>query len=442
MEKIDGRLDLLESTRTDQAELQNSLLPLEREASVCHPAFEEERLEYFDRLSVTASPDHILDDSSPNVDNHDGHRVAPMTSKSLDPVQNVNEDEASMPQSQHGEQSRLEDGISEKPRLYNPTAESPGWAPSDSFKEFLNSNFRRNLSSSQVFKVLEETALPDMDIFVTPKLDKSLADQISPNYRKTAENRDRKLSKVQRHILNTAAPLTVLHDLLENKQSVSHEEILATGEIMQPVPLIFRNTRQKKRKISPINPRNEQIRPWGKQRQISPTRQPTTALSEQQQRFPLTGRLRFFYNNWKSITLDPSILDIVLGYKIVFQTHPFQLTVPRSTTQNPCLIDKEVKCLLNKSAIVQVPYSKHAFYHRMFLVEKKNGGYRPVLDLSPLNTFIETTHFKMENLATLKSLINPGDYMINIDLTDAYLSVPIHQESRKFLRFIWQNKAY
>ena len=98
-----------------------------------------------------------------------------------------------------------------------------------------------------------------------------------------------------------------------------------------------------------------------------------------------------------------------------------------------------VKQNCNSSSTV---YSKHAFYHRMFLVEKKNGGYRPVLDLSPLNTFIETTHFKMENLATLKSLINPGDYMINIDLTDAYLSVPIHQESQKFLRFIWQNKAY
>ena len=35
---------------------------------------------------------------------------------------------------------------------------------------------------------------------------------------------------MQRHILNTAAPLTVLHDLLENKQSVSHEEILALIE--------------------------------------------------------------------------------------------------------------------------------------------------------------------------------------------------------------------
>ena len=35
---------------------------------------------------------------------------------------------------------------------------------------------------------------------------------------------------MQRYILNTAAPLTVLHDLLENKQSVSHEEILALIE--------------------------------------------------------------------------------------------------------------------------------------------------------------------------------------------------------------------
>ena len=35
---------------------------------------------------------------------------------------------------------------------------------------------------------------------------------------------------MQRHILNTAAPFTVLHDLLENKQAVSHEEILAMIE--------------------------------------------------------------------------------------------------------------------------------------------------------------------------------------------------------------------
>jgi hypothetical protein len=78
----------------------------------------------------------------------------------------------------------------------------------------------------------------------------------------------------------------------------------------------------------------------------------------------------------------------------------------------------------------------------MFLVPKKNRGYRPVLDISHLNTFIETTHFKLENLSTIKSLLNKGDYMINIDLTDAYLSVPIRPTSQRFLRFLWRGNSY
>ena len=48
----------------------------------------------------------------------------------------------------------------------------------------------------------------------------------------------------------------------------------------------------------------------------------------------------------------------------------------------------------------------------------------------------------MENLVTLKSLLNKGDYMINLDLTDAYLTVPMHPDSRKFLRFLLGDKTY
>ncbi len=81
--------------------------------------------------------------------------------------------------------------------------------------------------------------------------------------------------------------------------------------------------------------------------------------------------------------------------------------------------------LLKKGAIKQVPFSQDGFYHRLFLVLKKGGGQRPVLDLSALKTSL-SKHFKMENLATLKSLLNKGDYMINLDLTDAYLTVPMH----------------
>ena len=43
---------------------------------------------------------------------------------------------------------------------------------------------------------------------------------------------------------------------------------------------------------------------------------------------------------------------------------------------------------------------------------------------------------------TIKAIINKGDYMINIDFTDAYLTVPMHPDSQKFLRFLWQGQSY
>ena len=65
-----------------------------------------------------------------------------------------------------------------------------------------------------------------MDVFTTPKLDKAIADQIPKNYKKSVENRDKELIKVQQHVLNVGAPLTALHDMLESRQELSHEELL------------------------------------------------------------------------------------------------------------------------------------------------------------------------------------------------------------------------
>ena len=155
----------------------------------------------------------------------------------------------------------------------------------------------------------------------------------------------------------------------------------------------------------------------------------------------MTGRLRFFHANWLNITRDQFILNAVQGFKICFRCTPVQSVVPRVSDQNS-IIKNEIVSLLKKGAIRQVPFSHDGFYHRLFLVPKKGGGQRPVLDLSALNQFIETEHFKMENLVTLKSLLNKGDYMINLDLTDAYLTVPMHPDSRKFLRFLLGDKTY
>ena len=72
--------------------------------------------------------------------------------------------------------------------------------------------------------------MPDLDVFTTPKLDKAIVDQVSFNLKKSVEIRDKELLKVQRHVLNVAAPLRALHDLLENKQAVSVEDTLGIVE--------------------------------------------------------------------------------------------------------------------------------------------------------------------------------------------------------------------
>ena len=53
---------------------------------------------------------------------------------------------------------------------------------------------------------------------------------------------------------------------------------------------------------------------------------------------------------------------------------------------------------------------------------KRNGSgqYRPVINLEALNRFVESTPFKMKSLQIAKSLLQPGDYMMKLDLKDAY----------------------
>jgi len=80
---------------------------------------------------------------------------------------------------------------------------------------------------------------------------------------------------------------------------------------------------------------------------------------------------------------------------------------------------------------------------RLFLVEKKDKSpFRPVINLKPLNTFIQKEHFKMEGASMIKDLLQSGDWMCSLDLKDAYLTVQIAKEYHKYLRFLWNGRIF
>ena len=82
------------------------------------------------------------------------------------------------------------------------------------------------------------------------------------------------------------------------------------------------------------------------------------------------------------------------------------------------------------------------FYSRLFLVEKASGGWRPVIDLSPLNEFVHQTPFRMETPNSVLLAVRKNDFLVSIDLKDAYFQIPVHPSSRKLLRFVSNDTVY
>ena len=99
------------------------------------------------------------------------------------------------------------------------------------------------------------------------------------------------------------------------------------------------------------------------------------------------------------------------GYQNTFHYVPVQLhiPVPKCSDLTVLLVDVEVNKLLSIGVIKAIPFSKDNFYSRLFLVPKKEGAYRPVIDLSRLNRFVENFHFQMENISCLKTFVRLYD---------------------------------
>ena len=93
-----------------------------------------------------------------------------------------------------------------------------------------------------------------------------------------------------------------------------------------------------------------------------------------------------------------------------------------------------VQDLRSKDAI-EPASTEPGFYSRLFVTPKVMGGWRPVIDLSRLHRFVRLSRFCMETSASVLQSLRPGDWMVSIDLQDAYLQVPVHPNSRRFLRF-------
>jgi hypothetical protein len=160
--------------------------------------------------------------------------------------------------------------------------------------------------------------------------------------------------------------------------------------------------------------------------------------------------LSHFVQEWERLPgVSPWILRTVrLGYTLQFCRNPpcFNGVFPTvvDSAAQASVLQQEISSLLLKGAIEEIPSGEveQGFYSRYFLVPKKGGGLRPILDLRRLNFSLYKGKFKMLTLKAIISHIRLGDWFVTVDLKDAYFHIQVVRRHRKFLRFAFGEKAY
>ena len=59
----------------------------------------------------------------------------------------------------------------------------------------------------------------------------------------------------------------------------------------------------------------------------------------------------------------------------------------------------------------------------------------PVINLKFLNSFIPYQNFRIEGMHLIKDLLQEHDFLIEIDLKDAYFGIPLDKSSGKYICF-------
>lgn len=197
----------------------------------------------------------------------------------------------------------------------------------------------------------------------------------------------------------------------------------------------------------PLSPLEGAVTPLVEQRRSSQHTREADTESAPTNVEPL-GPLAAHTPQWERCGVSNWMLKtITKGYRLQFASTPPSFSGvlhSRPQGKEALILQEEIEALKSKGAIRVVPpeQCQAGFYSRYFLVPKKGGGLRPILDLRALNKYMRTYKFRMLTHTTLVRFVRQGDWFVSIDLKDAYFHIPIYPPHRKYLRFAFQGVVY
>ena len=116
----------------------------------------------------------------------------------------------------------------------------------------------------------------------------------------------------------------------------------------------------------------------------------------------VTQTLSRCITRWEAITSSREVLNVIReGHEIPFETTPPPFSgildsVPPDP-QGALVLRRELEEMLSKGAVTRVtgPEKHDGYYSHYFLVPKRDGGSRPILNLKPLKAVCEEVQFQV-----------------------------------------------
>ena len=105
--------------------------------------------------------------------------------------------------------------------------------------------------------------------------------------------------------------------------------------------------------------------------------------------FKVGARLSLFIDYWHYSSNDTWVLNTVkFGFKLSWMEDPFQESIPvpcSMSNESRALCDSQIKELLDKNAIIEIPLAEQGFISNLFIIYKSSGGFRLIFNLKELN---------------------------------------------------------
>ena len=165
------------------------------------------------------------------------------------------------------------------------------------------------------------------------------------------------------------------------------------------------------------------------------------SLHESDYNRPLQGgQLRFYTERWRKLGAPEILIKLISEYRIPFKVKPPLVQVHnlsgRFQTRTSPQMSHVVQTMI-KEKVLEIAPETPSFMSKMFLTMKQDGNFRPIFNLKNLNQFVQVSKFRLITMYQLPDFLQPLDWMIKIDLSQAYFHINVAHSHHCFLRLFY-----